>query len=537
MTMRSCSLCCRVFNKAALMLLLLLLFSICGLIFLTRFSYWERAVTTTVWWRSHMLLNKAASGGLNSTTIEEYPEPAINRTVREDTDPVLEALPNLPLSYHKNNNPHFPSGNKSCGQYPPLFDISFNNIYWQVLQTSNVTFYLLSASYDNRTLSKTKPSLRIVTMVNHYKPTVKIHCQIWFDNKSFPIISNVTDYQYIWKRSWGYYKGREMEPYLLECVVPAEHRHEVPQSVSLVQNPCHKPTNNLRIVNNQPEDGQKKNFAVCVKGLDFPSADLSVRIIEWLELVFLLGADKVFLYNLGIHPNISKVLDYYQSLGRVDVRELTLPGQQPNFRGLLHRYLNEHYVRQWKNEVLPYNDCFYRNMNLYKFIVLIDIDEVIVPKRGRDWRSLLEQVEPRAMAADTHTRSSYCAPHVYFLDSMQEAHGHNLNIPPYLHMMQHVYRSAAYNLPRQFDKCFFNTECIVTVFNHHPMSCFDHCNVLLMPVEHAQMNHYRKDCVFPIRSKCPFFKNQTVFDNRLWIYKKNLTKNVQDALLHLGFLE
>ncbi len=44
----------------------------------------------------------------------------------------------------------------------------------------------------------------------------------------------------------------------------------------------------------------KKRFAVCVKGLDFPSEDISVRLVEWLELLRALGADKVFLYNLEV---------------------------------------------------------------------------------------------------------------------------------------------------------------------------------------------------------------------------------------------
>ena len=44
-----------------------------------------------------------------------------------------------------------------------------------------------------------------------------------------------------------------------------------------------------------------------LKGLDFPEDDLSIRITEWIELLHTLGADKIFFYNLEVHPNISKV--------------------------------------------------------------------------------------------------------------------------------------------------------------------------------------------------------------------------------------
>ena len=43
-----------------------------------------------------------------------------------------------------------------------------------------------------------------------------------------------------------------------------------------------------------PKEGEKKKkFAVCVKGLDFPSEDISVRLVEWIEMLNILGADKV----------------------------------------------------------------------------------------------------------------------------------------------------------------------------------------------------------------------------------------------------
>ena len=48
-----------------------------------------------------------------------------------------------------------------------------------------------------------------------------------------------------------------------------------------------------------PKEGEKKKkFAVCVKGLDFPSEDISVRLVEWIEMLNILGADKVTNNNL-----------------------------------------------------------------------------------------------------------------------------------------------------------------------------------------------------------------------------------------------
>ena len=98
-----------------------------------------------------------------------------------------------------------------------------------------------------------------------------------------------------------------MSPYLITCPVPPSHTNMTPLAVSLVEEDCETPTNYLNIIYNLPA-GEKAKFAVCVKGMDFPLDDLSVRMVEWLEVLKALGADKIFLYNLDVHPNVRKVL-------------------------------------------------------------------------------------------------------------------------------------------------------------------------------------------------------------------------------------
>ena len=39
--------------------------------------------------------------------------------------------------------------------------------------------------------------------------------------------------------------------------------------------------------------------------------DVTARLVQWIELLSLLGADKVLLYQLDVQQNVSKVLDYY----------------------------------------------------------------------------------------------------------------------------------------------------------------------------------------------------------------------------------
>ena len=65
-----------------------------------------------------------------------------------------------------------------------------------------------------------------------------------------------------------------------------------------------------------------------------------------------------------------QVLDHYTRSGLVDVRSLTLPGNQPNFPGLQHLYIERTGRRSKKIQqfdVVSLHDCLYRNMYRYSW--------------------------------------------------------------------------------------------------------------------------------------------------------------------------
>ena len=139
---------------------------------------------------------------------------------------------------------------------------------------------------------------------------------------------------------------------------------------------------------------------MCVKGLDFPEDDLSIRLTEWIEVLRALGADKIFLYNLKVHPNMTKVLDHYSAQGLVEVTPISLPGHQPNLPILQHMYLQSKLWNKRHNELIPYNDCLYRNMYRYEYIALLDIDEVIVPLQHTSWGDMMKEAVQSSLKAE-----------------------------------------------------------------------------------------------------------------------------------------
>ncbi|CAL4124627.1 unnamed protein product [Meganyctiphanes norvegica] len=455
---------------------------------------------------------------------------------KETVSLIQKGAPNLPIEFwleNKNKNLRF---NKTCAKFPSILELNYNNIYWQVLETKNKTyFYVYSAHFDNRTLVKERPVVRILSMINTVKPYITTYCQLWFQGKKEPVFSKVSSTTYIWIKAWGGYHNGILQPYLLTCEIPSSLKGEIPASVSLVEHPCDLATNHLRVVNNQPEFGHKKDFAVCVKGMDFLRYDMSVILVEWLELLFLMGVHKVFIYNMETHPNNMKVLQYYQSQNKVHIIPITLPGFYPNLHDLRHYFVKKKVLFKRQTEVIPYNDCFYMNMNRYKFISLLDTDEMIMPKKSNDWIDLLKIIKEKDKT--TNRRSSYVFRNVYVMDSMREPHGWNSSFPKYMKLSQNVWRSKNYTKPGAYIKAFHDTERILVLHNHFPFKCIgDGCSHFSVDTEDAHLVHYRNGCVGELNKVCPEMQRNPVKDTSIWRYLDKLVFRTRRTLTKLGFL-
>ena len=76
------------------------------------------------------------------------------------------------------------------------------------------------------------------------------------------------------------------------------------------------------------------------------------------------------------------------------MRNITLAGDQPNDPVLQNKFIYESpKPRKRGNERLQVNDCVLRNVQKYKYIACIDIDEIIVPQNESTWSEMMELVE------------------------------------------------------------------------------------------------------------------------------------------------
>jgi len=407
-----------------------------------------------------------------------------------------------------------------CGEFPDVKDINVESSYWQVLETSNGTIKMFNAFLDDRLRV---PAIKIVAFINRVDPKVETHCQLWYDKMTLPAISKVKEYKLLWSEAWEVNKIGS-QPYLISCPNLLHESGLVPTYVSLVEGKCDKANNNFKIIQ-KPANGRKKHFAVCTKDLDFPH-DQSLQIVEWIEALSLIGADKIFIYVVNIHSNMMKTLRYYENRGKVEVIRISEPEGLPNRTQSLTQWL--------QNEMISLTDCFYRNMNLYEYLTPLDIDEIIVPRHANDssWSDLMARTKAKCSRSKHFPHATYLARNVFFLLDNDHENETVPEVPKEMMFLQHIHRAKNYSGKDVGPKAFHDTNQVLIMHNHWALECINpsYCHSHLIDEQDGHLQHYRRDCENYPKAECDGFKHNTVKDLSLWKYKDELVRNVNQTL-------
>ena len=443
--------------------------------------------------------------------------------------------PNVPFDvlYKKKHNMRHSCATSLRKDYTKdkmIFGITIHNVFWQKYETKLGILYFYNAYFDNRRKNTNGSSIRIIAMSDRQLlKDDKNRCMVWYDEVADPVIFNkplqidrIVPSQKV---------RANYTPYLLTCDIPRHQAEHIPRAVSIIDSEtmnrnCQTPSNVLKVVYNVEE---KNNFAVCVRGLYFLKENLSVRLIEWIEILYILGASKIFLYDLNVHPDMKKVINYYAEKGIVELTKTSLAGNQPNEPIQQYKYLKDHLWLQRYNLAGFLNDCFYRNIYRYKYIVNLDIDEIIVSRKpGQTWNDLIPQLEKK--------KANYGFQTTYFFgeqsmsgqwkdtNTPEISNETEKRVPSYLHMLSHIYRSRNHvNL----SKSFMATEYVKSVGSHFAANCIDKekCDCQKVSSNIAHVHHYRTGCQRAVINCNETFQNDIVKDTTLWKFKQQLSFN------------
>ncbi|XP_056296801.1 uncharacterized protein LOC130210478 isoform X2 [Pseudoliparis swirei] len=238
------------------------------------------------------------------------------------------------------------------------------------------------------------------------------------------------------------------------------------------------------------------NFTVCLSTMfDFTNV---LQLVQSLEMMQLLGVDRVVVYKTNSSPETQRVLDYYTSKGLVEVIPWSLSRFLNVSRGWLplHGPGDLHYFGQ----IPALNDCVYRYMYQSRYVALHDMDELILTQSVKSWLELMPLLEHKYGADKCYMFENNIFPNTVTspptsqtlllqscCSSWQNVSGVNI--------LAHLYQEP--KVKGKFDnvKTIVNPRAVFTATVHGLISSLRGCSMVDRNI--ARMYHTRQTLPFP----------------------------------------
>ena len=345
---------------------------------------------------------------------------------------------------------------------PRLYDV------WYVTNTTNVKSFTYSAYYDDRADGGPLPFVRILAVAVKIK--VQLYCQVWYEDWLNPDIVELQ----VKANGGGHKIGKyHYEQLFYSC--PLHTMDVIPTHVSIVEDKCSHSDNLIPVI--KPYHGPPiHEFGICVP-IAFENID-PYRIVEWVEANRLLGVSEINVYHVNMHPISLKVLEYYEKEGILK---------------LFHIPSAPYYVHSRDgNKIsspISLNDCVYRNMYRYKWAVIIDIDELIVPTTTVQYSTMIQTID------EHHNQKvnamAYTFRNTYFWTDCGLSPSINADQRTYIMRLRN---REAPSKEMYAAKSFINPQRCLSVFNHYCYIRFPNANkkwTLKVDPSLALSHHYR----------------------------------------------
>ncbi|XP_075916784.1 beta-1,4-galactosyltransferase galt-1-like [Petromyzon marinus] len=389
-----------------------------------------------------------------------------------------------------------------CGQRGALQNTS-------MMRVRDTKIFLVSAYHDQREAGQ---STRIIGIANRYEPDV-LSCH--FCCRGHSEILTVTASAYVHSDHFDFPYGTAdflcTEP--LDCEpghVSVQRMRTIPDEEEAewvfmpVRNRLYMP----------PTITQE--FSVCISTL-FGNYGNVLQFVQAIEMYRILGAGRVTVYNTSCSSELNKVLLYYIKTGLVEVVQWPITDyvrvsrgwHYPEHPGELHYY----------GQIAALNDCVYRHMYSTRYLVLTDIDEVIIPLKHTNWKDLMRYLNDK-YGADIYTFENNVFPY-----TVSEEFGSKFqawNAIPGVNIMRHIRREP--NLPEVFNptKMILNPRAVLQTSVHSTLNALGISQTV--PGDIAIMHHYRSP------EQPDLALDSLVVDLTLWRYNATLIRNVNKVL-------
>jgi len=345
-----------------------------------------------------------------------------------------------------------------------------------------------------------------------------VYCQLWYTGVDRAVVSEALVYDS--GRGYIIYQRQHLER-LYTCLALSA---DVPHSVSLSFDRCYReaPLMPVQVSPEPPRSvegtvGTSHRLGVCV-AMTYGALD-AVNLVEWFEMNILLGVIEFNMYMSRVDLPTKAVLQYYVRRGVLRLNEVGPPVE---------------FWCKWCQKLATIsvlNDCMYRNMYRYDYIMVVDVDEFLIPRKHRTLPQLIAHLELLTVAP------SFLFTNAYFFTEHQ-------SIPPAgrTDLVSKLYTMSRRRRINPSDsghatKTIFNPRYCISIQNHYcvlrtlntvePWAQFVNSDLALL--------HHYKSCSSTSYNKTQcrdMVKDQHDDDDAL-LYRDELIPRVASALTDL----
>ncbi|KAK2159917.1 hypothetical protein LSH36_143g01025 [Paralvinella palmiformis] len=252
------------------------------------------------------------------------------------------------------------------------------------------------------------------------------------------------------------------------------------------------------------------------------------RLVEWIELQRLIGIDSLILYNTDICGASRYVLDYYQNVGLVHTVTF------PYLTSVLEKVEQEEeispqdrYAVYQQVYLVALQGALYRFRKAFKYLAVIDLDEVILPTRQEALHVVIER-----LARDHQDGAGFTFSTAWHFEDAKSVT--NLDVPPYLYMQLFAKASK----PNQIQpKSVLVTSRTRTLNFHVVMTSLNSGDVTEVKVDwrnYGYVHHYRGRCESKfVPETCQSIVKNSSLDTVMTRYLSDIRGRVYSVLDHL----
>ncbi|XP_024860616.1 uncharacterized protein LOC108236420 [Kryptolebias marmoratus] len=297
-----------------------------------------------------------------------------------------------------------------------------------------------------------------------------------------------------------------------------------PTHVTLLTQPNESNSTWLPIRNKKTSGIKEKrvNFTVCISNL-FGDYNNVLQYTQALEMYRLLGVNRVVIYNTSCGPDLDRLLQSYIQEGFVEIVPWPIhKHMNPSSGWLFSKYGGDiHYFGQ----LTTLNECIYRSMERSRYVLLNDIDEIIMPYQHSNLMSLMDTLQQQHPKVGIFLIENHSFPRMHFEPSGRFKLPQWSGVPG-VNILEHIYREdpdrTIYHphkmivQPRMVEQTSVHE--VLKSFGQHYKVPLDVCRIIHIGVGGSPKLELLHE------------------DKRLWDFHEKLIPNVDKALKKVGLL-